>query len=157
MDTVNDRIKKLRTIYLKEKLKTKLSQGDFGHKIGLTKSAVSCLESGRNNLTDQTAKLICQEFNVNEDWLKNGVGYPFIKIDKDKDIEEWVNKVMNGRPDNFQKRLLAVLTTLKEDEWKFLEQKARELLADENNKNSSNEIMPNLEESETYSKKAKMV
>lgn len=45
---------------------------EFAKKIGITKSSVSLLESGKNNPSDQTVKLICKEFGINEDWLRNG-------------------------------------------------------------------------------------
>lgn len=51
-----------------------MSQQNFGDRICITKSSVSCLESGKNNPSDQTIKLICQQFNINEDWLRNGTG-----------------------------------------------------------------------------------
>lgn len=64
---MNQRLKILR------KLK-KMSQEEFGKKIGVTKTAVSKMELGTYNITDSMIKLVCKEFNINEDWLRHGEG-----------------------------------------------------------------------------------
>lgn len=46
----------------------------FGERIGITKSSVSLLESGKNNPSEQTIKLICKEYRINKDWLLTGEG-----------------------------------------------------------------------------------
>lgn len=72
MIIINSRIKLLRKVL-------ELSQEEFGSKIGITKTAISKIETGRNNLTDSTIKLLCTKFNVNEDWLRTGEGEIFIE------------------------------------------------------------------------------
>lgn len=57
--------------------KLKLSQEEFGGRLGVGKSAISYLESGRSKLTEQMILLICKEFNVNEEWLRTGEGEMF--------------------------------------------------------------------------------
>lgn len=49
----------------------------FGDKLGVKKSAISDIESGRNSLTDQMARSICREYNVNYDYLMYGEGEMF--------------------------------------------------------------------------------
>lgn len=67
---MNNRLKAVRK-------KLRLSQDDFAQKIGVTASAVSRLESGAINFTEQTLKSICREFHVSYDWLKDGTGDMF--------------------------------------------------------------------------------
>ena len=57
----------------------KLTGAKFGERIGIKKSTVSGLENGTANLTDRMLKSICREFNVNEEWLRNGTGEMFNK------------------------------------------------------------------------------
>lgn len=64
---MNNRIKEIRKA-------KKLSQEAFGEKLGITKSSVSLLESGKNNPSEQTIMLICKEFGINEVWLRTGEG-----------------------------------------------------------------------------------
>jgi len=57
-----------------------LSQEAFGIKISMSRSAISNIESNAKPLTSKNLKLICQEFNVNEEWLRTGEGEMFIEI-----------------------------------------------------------------------------
>jgi transcriptional regulator with XRE-family HTH domain len=54
-----------------------LTKSKFAEKLGLTYSAISLIESGKNALTAQNINLICLTFKVNEDWLRTGIGPMF--------------------------------------------------------------------------------
>ena len=69
---MNERIKELR-----KELGLTLEQ--FGKRIGVTKVAISNIEKGKRNVTEQMFKSVCREFNVNEEWLRNGSGDMFIE------------------------------------------------------------------------------
>ena len=57
----------------------KLSQGEFGEKIGLAASGVSGLETGYRAVQERHIKLILSAFpDVSERWLRNGAGDMFI-------------------------------------------------------------------------------
>lgn len=71
--TQGDRIKKIRK-------DLRLTLEEFGEKVGVTKQTISRIENGINNLTDQMAKSICREFNVNPDYLIYGNGDPFSNL-----------------------------------------------------------------------------
>lgn len=49
----------------------------FGERLGVTKTTISRIEKGVNNLTDQMAISICREYNVNYDYLMYGEGEVF--------------------------------------------------------------------------------
>lgn len=49
----------------------------FGEKLGVTKTTISRIENGVNNLTDQMAAAICRTYNVNYDYLIFGDGEMF--------------------------------------------------------------------------------
>lgn len=75
---MHERIKKLRKDYLK------LSQTEFGHKLGVSRSVINNIE--RNVLVNtghklSLIKLICKEFSVNEEWLLNGTDPMFVQPD----------------------------------------------------------------------------
>ena len=63
-----------------------LSGERFGERVGVGKSAISDIERGRNNLTEQMILAICREFDVNETWLRSGEGEMFIKLDRETEI-----------------------------------------------------------------------
>ncbi|EMJ5758543.1 helix-turn-helix transcriptional regulator [Clostridioides difficile] len=70
----NTRVRELRK-YLN------LNQSDFGSKIGLKQATVGQIETGVRNLTDRNFSLICEKYNVNEKWLRHGIGDIFIEND----------------------------------------------------------------------------
>ena len=49
----------------------------FGGKLGVGKTAISNIEKGKRNLTEQMALSICREYNVNYDYLMDGEGEMF--------------------------------------------------------------------------------
>lgn len=67
---------KERIIQLREALK--MSQADFGKKIGLARSGISSVENGQRVVQERHIKLILSAFpDVSEDWLRNGIGKMF--------------------------------------------------------------------------------
>lgn len=64
----------------------KLTQSEFGEKIGVTGAAISDIEKGRRKLIDRNISLICQKFHVNEEWLRYGTGekYKFDDLPTDE-------------------------------------------------------------------------
>lgn len=86
--------------------KFELSQEKFGERLGVTKASISRLESGINNITESMIKLICSEFNVNEEWLRYGIGEMFI-ANTDSIISELEQKFEMGEA--FKKAVSAYL------------------------------------------------
>lgn len=70
--TVGQRIEKIRIALGSDDKKMTLEE--FGSRLGVSKNAISNIENGRRNLTDQMCKAICREFSVSEEWLRNGIG-----------------------------------------------------------------------------------
>ena len=51
-----------------------LTQEKFGERLGVSKVAVSKIESKINSLSDRMCRSICREFNVTKEWLLTGMG-----------------------------------------------------------------------------------
>lgn len=64
-----------------------LTQEKFGERLGMKKNSISQIENGVNALTEQLLVSICREFNVNEDWLRNGTGEMFIEVPEEAEFE----------------------------------------------------------------------
>ena len=64
--TVNERVREIRK-------SVKLTMEKFGERLGVGKVAISCIESGKNNVTEQMIKSICREFGYREEWLRDGI------------------------------------------------------------------------------------
>ena len=56
-----------------------LTQEQFSSKIGVKRSAISQIEQGFNQISEQMIKTICLAYNVNEDWLRTGEGNMFVE------------------------------------------------------------------------------
>lgn len=98
----------------------------FGNSLGVGKTAISKIEHGENNLTDQMAKAICREYNVNEEWLRNGTGEMFIPRSKNQVITDFLADLI--KEDNtFRKDLIEALAELDEDDWEVLAKLAKRL------------------------------
>lgn len=65
--TENERVREVRKFL-------NLTLEIFGNHLGVGKTAISNIERGQRNVTDQMRRSICREFNVNYDWLKSGEG-----------------------------------------------------------------------------------
>lgn len=52
----------------------KLTQVEFGERIGVKGNTITNYENGLRNPTDAVIKAICREFGVNDDWIRNGKG-----------------------------------------------------------------------------------
>lgn len=63
------RIKTIRTSQ-----KPKLTQTEFGQRLGVSKDVVANLEYGRVDPAESMIRLICQTYNINYAWLKTGEG-----------------------------------------------------------------------------------
>lgn len=100
----------------------------FGQPLGVTKTTISRLEHGVNNVTDQMVKSICREYNVNEDWLVNGAGEMFTETDREDRIMHWAASVLKEDSSSFRKRFVAMLASLRDEDWIFLEEKAQMLI-----------------------------
>lgn len=85
----------------------------FGDRLGVTKVAISNLEKGNRNLTEQMAKAICREFNVDYMWLTTGDGEIF--IDTDDDFIERIDRIMAGE-DEARKNLFKFMLELSDDD-----------------------------------------
>ena len=72
---MNDYSKRIRELRKSEKLHLTLEE--FGKRLGVTKVAISNIENGNRNLTDQMKLAICREFHVNPEWLETGEGEMF--------------------------------------------------------------------------------
>ena len=124
---MKDRIRKLRR-------GMDLTQQEFASKIGTTANVLTNYETGRRNPSASVINNICKTFNVNEEWLREGTGEMFMELDVEDQLMAWAGKVLGGQDSKFKKRFVTMLMGLSDSEWEFLEKKAKELAADETEK-----------------------
>lgn len=118
---MNERIRELRKLL-------GLTLEKFGAPLGVGKTAISKIENGDRGVTDQMIKSICREYNVNEEWLVHGTGEMFSEVDREDQIMRWAASVLKEDSASFRKRFIAMLSSLRDEDWIFLEEKARMLI-----------------------------
>ena len=69
---MNERIRELRNAL-------GLTQQDFAKKIGVKRNTVATYEMGRSIPSTSAISLICEKFDVSEEWLRSGKGEMFVQ------------------------------------------------------------------------------
>ena len=85
---IGNRLKILRVELLSNK---KLTRKQFGEQIGVSEDVIKNIEYNRAPIKEHMVKLICQTFNVNEDWLRNG-NEPIFNGEEENLIKSLKNK-----------------------------------------------------------------
>jgi transcriptional regulator with XRE-family HTH domain len=122
-EMMNERLKSLREHLNK-------SQDEFGKDLGLSRNYISLLENGQRNLSEQSIKVLCNEFSVNEEWLRTGTGEMFIEKSKDEEIAEMLADIQSAGEKSFKYRLIAALRKLDEKDWDSLEKLVDSMVQD---------------------------
>ncbi len=98
INTIGERLKHLRKDLLQ------LTQKDFAERLHMSDTMSSKFEKNLREVKDRTIADICREFNVNEDWLRDGVGEVFVESDqqvvdeflKTHNLNEQAMSIVNG-------------------------------------------------------------
>lgn len=85
---IGKRLNELRTL-------ESLSQRAFGERIFLSQDQISLLEKGKRVLTERSINDICREFEVSEEWLRNGKGEIYKDCLADLEIDDDVKEITN--------------------------------------------------------------
>lgn len=111
---MKDRIKKIRK-------ELDLTQQKFADRLGVQRNTIAMYEMGKTAPSEAIILSICREFNVNEQWLRDGTGEMFIEQTRDEQIASFVGSIQAGADDSFKKRFISMLSALDESEWEVLE------------------------------------
>lgn len=96
--SINSRVKEVR-------MACDLTQKQFGSRITLAQTYLSQIEKGDRDVTEKILKLICLEFNVNENWLRTGKGQMFNEVLEEDDLSR-IFAELSISNDEFAKRFL---------------------------------------------------
>lgn len=112
--TINERIKVIRN-------SAGITLDKFGERVGVSRAAMSNIENGNRNVTDQMFKSICREFNVSENWLRTGAGEMYVPQTRNQEIMAFANQVMAEEDESFRKRFVTALGNASPEFWDELE------------------------------------
>lgn len=107
---MKDRIREIRK-------DNKLTQAEFGGRIGVRANTITNYESGLRTPADAIILSICKEFGINEEWLKTGTGK---KYKQKNDLFSEILSDLEDSDDEFIKELIMVYMELDEDSKKAL-------------------------------------
>ena len=84
---------------MKERLKQlrkalDFTQQQFADRIGIKRNSYANYETGRNTPIDAILISICREFDVNEDWLRDGIGEMFITRTRSEKITDFAADIL---------------------------------------------------------------
>ena len=85
---MKDRIKLIRK-------EANLTQEKFAEKLGLKRNTIATYETGKGEPMDNIIVSICREFNINEEWLRNGTG-PMRKIPRGGKFSMYLAEIAAG-------------------------------------------------------------
>lgn len=124
---MNTRVKELR-------LSLNASQESFGKRLGITGAAVSRIESGGRAVTDQMVLAICREFNVSEEWLRNGSGEMFNTMSQDEELAYIVGQALPNASKEMKETFIAfgkLSQQFTADDWAVIRKFLRTIAGDE--------------------------
>ena len=121
---MNERLIKLRKFL-------HITQQEFANRLNISRSTIATYEVGKSNPSDAAVMLICREFNVNEEWLRNGTGEMFLPTNRYTEITRLTQQLLDEEEDSFKNRFISMLVNLNVEEWELLERKLKQLY-DEN-------------------------
>lgn len=116
---MQERIKEVRKHY-------KLTQTEFGERIGVKGNTITGYETGIRTPSDAVIVSICREFNCNEVWLRTGEGDPFQEESRQEQIMRFAAQTVNGS-DEFKKAFVSILAKMDADDWENLAKLFRKL------------------------------
>lgn len=104
---------------MKERLKRirkelDLTQQAFADRLGISRNNIAGYETGKSEPGDAVVSLICREFNVNEEWLRNGNGEMLIELSEEEEIADLAYELLDPKGDTFYLAVLELIHTYKE-------------------------------------------
>lgn len=87
-----------------------LNQTEFAQRVRLTPQSISMIESGKRPITDRLIHNICNEFGVDENWLRTGEGDMFPPLPpEDDELIEMLGQLSADDMDPRKKRIVSTM------------------------------------------------
>ena len=102
-----------------------ITQAEFGKGINISQNYVWMIEKGERIPSDRTIAEICRVYNVNEDWLRDGTGEPFMQLSREEDIAEYVGSITGGNITDIDESIIKLLAETPVEEWENLASELR--------------------------------
>lgn len=90
---MNKRIKEIRSALT-------LTQQEFADRLSLKRNTIATYEMGKTSPSDRTINDICEKYNVNEGWLRTGVGEMFNDLPEEDEVAAYVSDLLDDDEKN---------------------------------------------------------
>ena len=109
---MNKRVREIReTAFAK-----KISQNEFGAKIGVSRDVINNIELGRVEPSDLLIKAIVREYGVDEHWLRTGEGQMFAPKTDEEETAAFFAEVLVDDDLEFIRRFASAFAKLSKEE-----------------------------------------
>ena len=98
-----------------------MTQREFADRIGVSRNTIAAYETDARVPIDAIIVSICREFNVNEDWLRTGLGNMYAEVNPDIQLSKALGSLLREEAGSFKKQLILSLLELNQKEWDTLE------------------------------------
>lgn len=98
---MHERIKELR-------IALNLTQEAFAKRLGVKRNTIGNYETGNRVPSEQSIFSICREFNVREEWLRNGTGEMFNELSQEEEVAYIVGQALPQAPDFIKDTFIAL-------------------------------------------------
>lgn len=110
-----------------------MTQDDFSRKIKISRSNLGSIETSRVNITDRVISDICDCFNVNEDWLRNGGSDDdiFKELSESEEVAKYTQTLLDSTDDviaDMVKNFIVIYQKLDDNSKEVLKSVAKDLL-----------------------------
>ena len=123
---MKDRIKEIRK-------SADLTQQEFADRIGIKRGTLANYELGRNEPIDAVVGLICREFQINESWLRTGVGEMKAETTQQEKLSRFLGDVLATAPDE-RSAFISALADLPAEFWPMVTDLAKGIVSNLNKK-----------------------
>ena len=103
----------------------------FAAGVGLSLTAISLLESGTNNPSNQTILSICREFGINEEWLRTGEGDMKADITREEQIAALMNRLLSDEQKSFRLTLINYVSKMSSEQLDLLRDMIHQLVQED--------------------------
>ena len=97
-----------------------MNKSKFAESINVSPQFISAVCAGTKQPSDRTIADICRVYNVNEDWLRNGAGEPFMQMSREETIAAYVGRITGGHITDIEESTIKLMSETPVDEWETL-------------------------------------
>lgn len=97
-----------------------MTKTQFAESINVSPQFISAVCTGTKQPSDRTIADICRVYNVNEDWLRDGTGEPFMQMSREDTIAAYVGRITGGHITDIEESIIKFMAETPVEEWETL-------------------------------------